>query len=218
MEDNKQNVNLQQPIVPEMQTDLNGLQQYLGDPDPLQALCNSEIIDPIALQFIPKATWTSWKPTSIQGLHDAYFSRKNSVSRRFEHKLWNCLRITSVFPNLTKIIGVTWLDDKVIKVYKYPFAKFLAITCVDGGLFHKQGNFTRHGFAVLSEAEANQRFTREQLQDVDYREVTLIYHTQGLFTSESTEESISNCKWEDPTPSTRIAALKIQQPGEPSLE
>ena len=210
--DSDKQVNLQQPGVTEMSQHDLAMQSYIQDQDPLQALCNSEIIDPVALQFIPKSTWASWKPTSVQGLHDTYFSRKNSVSRRFEHKLWNCLRITSAFPNLTKVIGVCWVDNKIIKVYKFHFAKFLAITCVDGGLFHKQGNFTRHGFIPLTEPEAQQALTPDQLVDVDFRDVSLVYHQEGHFTADATEEEISGCKWVDPTPATRTAALKIQQP------
>lgn len=207
--DNKQQQQQQQEQI--QTSDILALQTYLSETDPMTALCTSEIIDPIALQFIPKAAWSSWKPTSVQGLHETYFSRKNSVSRRFEHKLWNCLRITSVFPNLTKTIGVCWVDNKIIKVYKYPFAKFLAITCVDGGLFHKQGNFTRHGFIDLSEQEATRQLSPEQLADVDYRDVHLIMHSQNGFTADATEESISSCRWVDPSPTARVATLSIGQ-------
>ena len=212
--DNKPQI-IPDQIVP---TDMLALQNFLSEADPMTALVNSEIIDPVALGFIPKATWSSWKPTSVQGLQETYFSRKNSVSRRFEHKLWNCLRITSVFPNLTKIIGVCWIDNKNIKVYKYPFAKFLAITCVDGGLFHKQGNFTRHGFIDLNEQEAQRQLSPEQLQDVDFREVHLLVHATGEFTADATEEQIANCKWVDPSPQNRVATLALAQAPEPQLE
>ena len=209
MDGDKQGQVITDQILP---PDMITLQNFLPDTDPMLAMCNSEIIDPVALGFIPKTTWASWKPTSVQGLHDSYFSRKNSVSRRFEHKLWNCLKITSAFPQLTKTIGVQWVTNKIIKVYKHPFAKFLAISCVDGGLFHKQGNFTRHGFIDLSEAEAQRQLTPEQLADVDFRDVHLIMHVRGEFASDASEESIANCRWIDPSPANRVATLSINQP------
>lgn len=198
----------QAPSQHEVSNDMVALQNYLNENDPIAALCNADIIDPIALGFIPKATWSTWKQTSVTSLHESYFSKKNSVSRRFEHKLWNCLRITTAFPNLAKIIGVVWVNNRIIKVYKKPFAKFLSINCVDGGLFHKQGNFTRHGFLDLNEQDAQRELPPEAYSDVDYRDVHLICHESGQFTTDSTEESIANCKWVDPAPTTRIAQLK----------
>lgn len=189
-------------------SDILALQNFLTENDPMAALAN-DIIDPIALEFIPKNTWASWKPTSLQSLRESYFVKKNSVSRRFEHKLWNCLRITSAYPNLTKIIGVQWVSTTVIKVYKYPFAKFLNINSVDGALFHKQGNFTRHGFVELTEADAQRDLSPDICVDVDYRDVHLVYHHNASFTADSTEEIICNCKWVDPQPISRVAQLKI---------
>ncbi|EAY07180.1 hypothetical protein TVAG_197940 [Trichomonas vaginalis G3] len=192
--------------------ELIALQTFLSDSDSAAALCTTEVVDPIGLQFIPKSTWANYKLTSVSALHDSYFSKKNSVTRRFEHKLWNCLRITQVFPSLTKIIGVCWVDNRIIKVYKHPFAKFLSIQCVDGALFHKQGNFSRHGFVDMSEQEAQQQLSPEAYADVDFRDVHLIYHQNGQFTADATEESIANCKWVDPAPATRVAALKLNNP------
>jgi len=198
--------------------ELIALHNFLVENESVAPYFNTELIDPIALQFIPKNTWSSLKPMSIQNLRDTYFSKKNSVSRRFEHKLWNALRITSTYPNLVKHIGVVWVTDTVIKVYKFPFAKLLNISCVDGGLFHKQGNFTRHGFTDLSENEAKSEISEQDLNDVDYREVHLISHNNGSFNSNAAEESICNCRWNDPSPTTRVAALKIGHHQDSTLE
>jgi hypothetical protein len=190
-------------------SDLLVLQHLLTETEPLTALMASEIIDPIALRFIPRSAWAQ-QTTSLQSLHGDYFGRKNNVNRRFEHKLWNALRLTSAFPNMTKIVGVVWVGDSIIKVYKYPFAKFLNINAVDGGLFHKQGNFTRHGFVTVSDAEARDKIPPELLVDVDFREVLLITHPQGQFTMLSSEESISGCRWNNPTGATRVATLRFE--------
>lgn len=191
------------------QVDLAALQSLLSEGnDPIASMYTSEIIDPTELQFIPSSSWNS-KLTSLQALQETYFSRKNNINRRFEHKLWNALRITTVFPQLTKLVGVCWVSDTVFKVYKHPFAKLLNISCIDGGLFHKQGNFTRHGFISMPEQVATKQLNPEQIDDVDYRDVLLLYHSQMMFTSSSTEMTISSCKWDNPTPATRVATLRI---------
>ena len=176
--------------------------------DELDMRIHDEILDPVALGFIPKSSWTQ-KAVSLAYLQDNYFSRKNNVNRRFEHKLYNALRITLIHPEFITYVGVQWVTDSIIKVYKYPFAKLLGINCVDGGLFHKQGNFSRHGFLTLLEAQAKAQIQPEYLADVDYRDVLLIYHSLGVFTSNAAEESISSCKWDNPCPATRTASLRI---------
>jgi hypothetical protein len=188
--------------------DLFNLQKLLAETEPTASLYVADIIDPIALGFIPIGSWSP-QTSSLHVLHDSYFSRKNNVNRRFEHKLWNALRITSVYPNLTKCVGVYWVNDRIIKVYKRAFAKLLNINCVEGGLFHKQGNFTRHGFTVVMEAAAKQELTSEQILDVEFREVTLMTHKDGIFARDADEATISHCRWENSGGTTRVAALKF---------
>ncbi|OHT07833.1 hypothetical protein TRFO_23773 [Tritrichomonas foetus] len=187
--------------------DLLVLQRIFSEAEPINALYTEECIDPLALHFVPENAW-SQQNVSLHFLHEDYFGRKNNVNRRFEHKLWNALLITQAFPNMTKLVGVTWATETVIKVYKFPFAKLLNITAIDGGLFHKQGNFTRHGFVTLSDADAKLRVPQEQLADVDFRDVLLIMHGSQQFTMKSNETTISQCKWESPGGATRVASLK----------
>jgi hypothetical protein len=185
------------------------LQHLLSETEPLNALYTSEVIDPVALRFLPDSGW-SQQMVSLHSLHDDYFGRKNNVNRRFENKLWNALRITAAFPNMTKLVGVVWVTDTIIKVYKFQFAKFLNIAAVDGGLFHKQGNFTRHGFVMVSDADARAKVPPEHLLDVDFREVLLLQHQHGLFTAMSSERSISTCRWDNPSGATRVATLRLE--------
>jgi hypothetical protein len=189
--------------------DLLALQHLLTATDPMGMLYSSEVIDPVALHFLPEAGW-SQQCVSLQGLHGDYFGRKNNVNRRFEHKLWNALRLTSAFPTMTKLVGVVWVTDSVIKVYKQPFAKLLSIAAIDGGLFHKQGNFTRHGFVILSDAQAREKVPPEHLVDVDFRDILLIEHQRGQFTALSSPDTIAACRWDNPTGATRVATLRIQ--------
>lgn len=171
------------------------------------------IIDPVNLGFIPRVQWNPGY-LSVYSLQQSYFSRKNNINRRFEHKLWNALRITSQFPELTRYIGVCWVSDTVIKCYKNPFARLLSINCVDGGLFHKQGNFTRHGFLQLTDIEAKSQFNPRDIEDVDFRNVLLLYHKDGTFKANADEATICNCRWDDPTPALRVAQLRILPPNE----
>lgn len=172
-------------------------------------LWNAEILDPVTLGFIP----TIWKPKpqSLMSLRETYFSKKNNVNRRFEHKLWNALRITKTFHNYVPVVGVQWVTKDIIKVYKRSFAYLLNITTIDGGLFHKQGNFTRHGFVELSENEAKALLPESVRADVDFRDVHLLKHKDGFFTDDSTEETINYCKWDNPTGSSRIAVFNVSQ-------
>jgi hypothetical protein len=188
------------------------LQHLLSEADPGSALWTSALIDPTSLRFIPEASWSS-QLLSLQMLHHDYFGRKNNVNRRFEHKLWNALQITTAFPNMVKLVGVAWVSDFVIKVYKRPFAKLLNISAVDGGLFHKQGNFTRHGFVLLSDAEARAKVAQDHIVDVDHREVLLIWHQHAQFTRLASEGTISGCRWDsDAGQAPRVAALRLDAP------
>lgn len=195
-------------------SDLIVLQHILSEAEPLTALYTTECLDPQALHFVPENSWTQ-QTVTLQSLQEDYFGRKNNVNRRFEHKLWNALRITSMYPNMVKVVGVMWVTESIIKVYKYPFAKLLNISAVDGGLFHKQGNFTRHGFVVLTDADAKAKVPVEHLHDVDYRDVLLLTHSSGQFTMMSSEGTISSCKWDNPSGTTRIASLRMTPLHEP---
>jgi hypothetical protein len=188
--------------------DLLALKHLLSEVEPIAAVFTSEIIGPLTLRFIPENRW-SGQSVSLQSLQHDYFSRKNNVSRRFEHKLWNALCITSAFPNTVKLVGVVWVTDSAIKVDKYSFAKLLNISAIDGGLFPKQGNFPRHGFVALSDAEARQKVPPEHLVDVGFRDVLLIWHPSGQFTRAAPEERISACQWDNPAGTTRVATLRV---------
>lgn len=190
---------------------------FLGEPENITELTQGETIDPIRLRFVPISSWTS-KQVSLSYLEETYFSRKNNVNRRFEHKLWNALQITKAFPNLISQVGVVWISNTIFKVYKSIFARLLHIRCINGGLFHKQGNFTCHGFVVLTESEisSSKIFQNSLLLDVDYRNVVCVAHKNRSFTMDAPESTISECKWDNPVPQSRIATLKIDNSLMPS--
>jgi hypothetical protein len=100
------------------------------------------------------------------------------------------------------------MSERIIKVYKHVFAKLLGIGAVDGGLFHKQGNFTRHGFVQVPDLLARQELGDDQMADVENREIVMLEHKDHAFTMKSTEETIGLCRWENATGTTRVASLK----------
>jgi hypothetical protein len=187
--------------------DIASLQQLIAEAEPMAAIYTAEILDPVALGFLPASAWQP-RPVSLHYLYDTYFSRKNNVNRRFEHKLWNALAITRHYPHLIKLVGVTWMSERIIKVYKHAFAKILGIGAIDGGLFHKQGNFTRHGFVQVPDVLARQEVAEDQLADVENRDTILLWHKDQSFSMKSTEESIELCRWDNPTGAMRVATLK----------
>lgn len=166
------------------------------------------IIDPVELGFIPRSTWSE-RSVSLQFLRNSYFARKNNVNRRFEHKLFNALRITQMFPNLYPYVGVLWVSDSVFKVNKTVFAQLLNIKTIDGGLFHKQGNFPRHGFVTVSDPLTLQHVSSMDLQSIDGKDVLLLTHQAQKFSKLSSEEEISQCRWDDPSTASRTALLCV---------
>ena len=75
-----------------------------------------------------------------------YFMRRNGFSRQFDFKLYNALCITKKYPSSYLYVGAKWITNNVMKINAQVFASLLGIHTIQGGLFHKQGNFSRHGF------------------------------------------------------------------------
>jgi hypothetical protein len=68
-----------------------------------------------------------------------------------------------------------------MKIHSQTFAHLLGIHAVQGGLFHKQGNFSRHGFQqVLKQNAAGMGLTMD-LRDVDDYVVRLFTDQYGKF-------------------------------------
>ncbi|OHT14374.1 hypothetical protein TRFO_15304 [Tritrichomonas foetus] len=154
----------------------------------------SFVVNPFKLGFIPSNSWLN-KETTFGNLVSSFFQKRNNSTSRFSHKLFNALRLSTEFPNLTKYIGVEWITPTILKVDKVAFATLLKIKTVDGSLFHQQGNFPSHGFVELTEKEATQQLSAEQLLDVDYETVRLLRHPAGVFKKDCTGNDIDELKW-----------------------
>jgi hypothetical protein len=124
-----------------------------------------------------------------------FFQRKNNANCRFPHKLYNALALVDHSPALFSLIGVQWITDRIFKVDKLVFGRLLGITSIDGGLFHRQGNFPSHGFSELGSTELEGLRTVHDLADVDQDRVRLIYHKGNGFVKGSNEDAVTKCRW-----------------------
>jgi hypothetical protein len=149
---------------------------------------------PQILGFLPSTYWLSGN-VAFGDLVVRFFQRKNNANCRFPHKLFNALLLVEASASLWYFVGVQWVNDRVFKVDKWIFGRVLGIGAIDGGLFHRQGNFPSHGFAELSTNESAEIKRRFGLDEVDGDRVRLMHHPMGLFARGGKEESINKCKW-----------------------
>ena len=156
---------------------------------------SSAIVSPQALGFLPSSYWLNVDNT-FGDLVMKFFQRKNNANCRFPHKLYNALAVVDQDPNMFNLFGVRWVTDQIFKVDKLIFGRLLGITSIDGGLFHRQGNFPSHRFAELTVAEVDQLKTQYDLSDVDMDRVRLMYHRDGMFRRGADEDSVTRCKWQ----------------------
>jgi hypothetical protein len=129
---------------------------------------------------VPKGQWSSQALTLLD-LRLMYFTRRNGPGRRFDCKLYNALCITKAFPTAYYFVGVAWISATVMKVHSHVFAQMLGIHAVQGGLFHKQGNFSRHGFRQVTKQVQSQENASLELADVDDYAVRLFTDEQNRF-------------------------------------
>lgn len=148
-------------------------------------------INPTQVGFIPSMFWPS-KEYQLADIIFDFFQRKNNVSCRFLHKLYNAVKLSRVNDFYAELVGVKFITQVVLKVNKGCFARLLGIKTIDGSLFHKQGNFPNYGFVELSSELAQAYCTASDLADVDFDEVRLLIHTNGVFKANCTEADIYN--------------------------
>ena len=149
-------------------------------------------VSPHDLGFLPSNYWLNLDST-FGDLVTKFFQRKNNANCRFPHKLYNALAIVDRTPEMYNLLGVKWVTDEIFKVDKLIFGRVLGISSIDGGLFHRQGNFPSHGFKELSQEELNELKATHDISDVDQDRIRLLHHP--LFNKQSKEESVNKCKW-----------------------
>lgn len=60
-----------------------------------------------------------------------------------------------------------WIGPTLMKINSQTFAALLGIHAIQGGLFHKQGNFSRHGFQQIQKSSPHAMQLNLDLRDVD---------------------------------------------------
>ena len=130
------------------------------------------IIVPSELGFIPESDWSA-KAFSLWELREKYFMRRNGAIRQFDCKLFNALRITLKYPDAYEYVGAIWITNSIMKIDSQIFAHLLNIHAVQGGLFHKQGNFSRHGFQHILRSSSISLMKSPECSDVDDYQVRL---------------------------------------------
>ena len=185
----------QQARVSRMLAPVNQQQQQQEDVIFLASLHDPSLsISPHILGFIPFTLWQERFYTFGELVTD-FFQRKNHSSCRFSYKLYNALRLSLLSPQFAFLVGVSWLNDQIIRVDKRAFARLLGIKSIDGSLFHQQGNFPSHGFVEVPAEDVPKVCPNVDLTGVDFDNVRLLIHSAGVFVRTAMESDIVNCRW-----------------------
>ena len=162
-----------------------------NDSEFFQACSNTKfVINASEDGFIPTKFWEKWPYPTFGWCVINFFQKKNNANSRFLFKLYNALIIDEKYPELSKYIGVTWLTDTVIRVDKRAFGRLIGIKTPDNSLFHQQGNFPSHGFEIISSHDVSRYCPGADMTGVDFVDVKLLRHTDGVFKRGCSEESV----------------------------
>lgn len=121
-------------------------------------------------------------------LRQIFFTRRNGIGRVFPIKLYHALLITKAFPDAYWYTGVMWITKTVMKVNAQILAALLGIHAVQGGLFHKQGNFSRHNFTQIMIQNSPDFEALPECSDVDDFSIRLFTDSQNRFTRDTPYE------------------------------
>lgn len=136
------------------------------------------------LGFVPHPEWPP-QTLSLWELRQMYFTRRNGAARQFSFKLYNALCITKKFPAAYQYVGAIWITPTIMKINSQSFAHLLGIHAIQGGLFHKQGNFSRHGFKHIFKQHYVNLSGNPDCTDVDDYNVRLYTDESNNFRQDS---------------------------------
>lgn len=146
-------------------------------------------INPALMEFIPKKIFSNINyPVNFPGLKRILFVKRSNKIIRFEHKLWNALRIVQERPELFNFCGVRWYNMEVFMVDINIFGRLLGSLSPSTLLTSAAGCFASHGFEECSNSIQNLGNLRA------YK------HKKGKFKFTATEEEIDQVKWTRPNP------------------
>lgn len=151
-------------------------------------------LEPLRLGFIPQKYWEDEK-IMMRDLIADYFRGMPNVNARFSHKLYNALQIVKNDPFYSLFFGVEWLNDTVLRVNGPLFACILGFDDYKTSIFGKNGQLAIHGFIELDERSALAYCDISELADIDFQQIRILLHSDGIFTAHATENDILNCRW-----------------------
>ena len=144
-------------------------------------------VNPKKLRLLPFEDWIGYDSVTFGEMIERHFRARSTKHLHFEHKLWNALVLTKVYPNLTSVIGVSWAGFGVIKVDKSAFGALLGLTKPTAALFNPQGSFRSHGFHEITSSDWGPN------SDTNDR---LFVHRSGRFNESLRPEAITQiCRW-----------------------
>lgn len=148
------------------------------------------VIEPHNIGLVPKIEWYP-QILSLESLQANYFSKRSGAARQFDFKVYNALCITNAFPGAYNYIGIEWVDENTFKVDAKIFGTFLKMPAGDNSLYHKQGNFSTHGFEFVSKSSSPSYLMNPKCIGVDDSRIRLFIDTKHRF-SRNTEFETAN--------------------------
>ena len=146
-----------------------------------------ESINPFKLNLLPSKVFhvpEMDKPTPIYNFKSNFFVTK-SKTMRFEHKLYNALKISREEPKLIGFLGLYWKNEDTFIVNIPTFGALLGAPYPRAYLCYEAGLFAKHGFRDVTSELINTN--PEELKDcnnIPYR------HQSGKFNVNMTEEDL----------------------------
>ena len=155
----------------------------------------TSIVNPMRIGLLPSEIFSLIDfPISLASFQVKYFQNRSSRVYRFEHKIYNALKITKEAPQLKGFIGVWWKTPDTFIVNVPVFVALFGSAQPRAALCHASGLFAVHGFE-----DVTSQMTKEYPNDMNSDDFCAYRHTSGEFTMTMTEEQLEkNCKWENP--------------------
>ena len=166
----------------------------------------TSVVNPMRIGLLPSDIFSLIDfPITLISFQAKYFQNRSSRVYRFEHKIYNALKITKEAPQLKAFIGAWWITPDTFIVNVPVFGALIGSAQPRASLCHASGLFAVHGFE-----DVTGEIAKEYPNDMNSDDFCAYRHTSGEFTMTMTEEQLErNCKWENP---------QAQAPAEASQE
>jgi hypothetical protein len=155
-------------------------------------------IDPVDLGFVPSPRWRRGA-VLLADVTNEFFRARSSKVLTFEQKLWNALALTNRDPLLYPTVGVKWVTERVLKVNRDVFGRFINVTRPAAALFNNQGSLLTHGFIEIARRDVH-GIEENDAEDIDESIVRLFRHAADVFRIGAREDQVLGCRYERTPP------------------